>query len=293
MGRQREWLDPHRCLCSDLAVSLLSLLNLRNKLRGRSPLYKRIEKAVQQANALSTHAASPKARAKILATALLYAVLQRQVRVELPLKQGPFTVSDFSGMLVLSEVFDGHAYPRNALPDSAALIVDGGAHIGVSIRYLHDLYPGARIVGFEPDPYTWQTALFNVLRRPMIQVRQAALAGAAVSLTLTRSSGGSWATSAYAAGSGDTFVVEAVPLDDVVSEFGRIDLLKLDIEGGEWDVLRQSKHLDQVGCIVGELHAAAGISAEKFLGFLEQRGFRIVHDDIERTEPKGTFVASR
>ena len=37
-------------------------------------------------------------------------------------------------------------------------IIDGGSNIGVSILYFKQLYPAARIIGFEPDP-----AVFKML----------------------------------------------------------------------------------------------------------------------------------
>ncbi len=49
--------------------------------------------------------------------------------------------------------------------------------------------------------------------------------------------------------------VQSTTLDNALSLFQEpIDLLKIDIEGAEFDVLESSKKLDQIKMIVGEIH---------------------------------------
>lgn len=268
---------------------------LHDRLRGRSSIYKRLSNGVVEARKLTPMAVSPKAKVKLVLTGMLLALrsLPGELRIVIYLEQGPFHLADFSGLQVLAEIYAGDAYPRQALPDTARVIVDAGSHIGASLRFFEQLYPDARIVGLEPDPDTWVTCLYNVRRRPSISVRRAALTGAEGPLTLSRSSAGSWATSAYESDGGDSFVADGVTLDNVIADCGgHIDLLKLDIEGAEWDVLRGCTQLERVDCIVGELHASAGVPADEFLAHLMPE-FAIVYDGIERSEPKGTFVALR
>jgi hypothetical protein len=84
--------------------------------------------------------------------------------------------------------------------------------------------------------------------------------------------------------------VAATTLDALVDELGHIDLLKLDIEGSEWEVLRQSKRLDQVSWLVGELHDTQG-TKDEFLALIGAE-FELVHDGINAAGG-GTFAARR
>ncbi|MCD6457784.1 MAG: FkbM family methyltransferase [Thermoproteales archaeon] len=58
---------------------------------------------------------------------------------------------------------------------------------------------------------------------------------------------------------GRSFIVNAITLEDIVTEFGKIDLLKLDIEGAEFKILRNFDLVsDMVDYIVMEVHMKYG-----------------------------------
>ncbi|MDP9255653.1 MAG: FkbM family methyltransferase [Actinomycetota bacterium] len=64
-------------------------------------------------------------------------------------------------------------------------------------------------------------------------------------------------------GGGTVVTVPAVSLDTVVQRVGgRVDILKLDIEGAEHPVLARATLLDRVALVVGEYHPGAGASWE-------------------------------
>ena len=48
--------------------------------------------------------------------------------------------------------------------------------------------------------------------------------------------------------------VRATSLDNLISELGHIDLLKIDIEGAEYEAFRACKSLGSISKIVGEVH---------------------------------------
>lgn len=83
---------------------------------------------------------------------------------------------------------------------------------------------------------------------------------------------------------GDEFVMEGRSLESIAAELGdpRVDLLKLDIEGSEYDVLAATD-LDALGvqvlCV--ELHhTSSPRRAHALLESLDRRGFDVVH--VER-----------
>jgi hypothetical protein len=58
----------------------------------------------------------------------------------------------------------------------------------------------------------------------------------------------------------DVVTTPGLTLDELFmsQELAHVDLLKIDIEGAEWDVLRRSECLDAVSRVVGEMHEMAG-----------------------------------
>src|SRR5262245_52901688 len=125
---------------------------------------------------------------------------------------------------------------------AGSVAIDCGAHVGnVTAAFSAT---GARVVAFEPNPEA-----FAALRERFERVDNVRLVNAAVSdrdgrarLYLHRSAAEDqvkWAvgSSLYAAkGNVDadrSVEVETVDLDGVIRELGRVDLLKLDVEGAE------------------------------------------------------------
>jgi FkbM family methyltransferase len=55
---------------------------------------------------------------------------------------------------------------------------------------------------------------------------------------------------------GNVEEVECATLDRFLTDQGieRVDILKLDVEGSEWEILKNSQVLDKIRIIIGELH---------------------------------------
>jgi len=151
-----------------------------------------------------------------------------------------------------------------SLADCTGTVVDAGAHVGVfslrAARWAH------RVVSIEADPVNLAVLELNLRRNAVANVaaRRAALwhePSSDLQLTASHHSGGGVvATGGAGAGTAPGATAAAVPplaavtLDQVIEEVGPIDLLKLDIEGAEFEVLATSRHLDRVRRIAGEIH---------------------------------------
>jgi FkbM family methyltransferase len=155
------------------------------------------------------------------------------------------------------------------LPDALkpSVILDIGSNIGTSILFFHERFPGARIYGFEPHPETFRILEKNVAGISSIQVFNYALgaANAEVSVpfdgadfsrfTVAEISGGDW--------SGPLAPTACLVkhAGEVVRNLGlpKIDLIKIDCEGAEYDVLTSLPPglLSQCKWIVGEMHDAS------------------------------------
>jgi FkbM family methyltransferase len=146
---------------------------------------------------------------------------------------------------MIAEVVDYDCYQLKKLvwePHRDHFIVDIGANVGVTALVLAQI-PGARVTCYEPDPENCVLLRDNLGRNNLrnVTVREAAVAGKSGKLHFqphTESTGGFLA--ANGAGSDvHTLTVEAITLDRVLEESatGRIDLLKCDCEGGEYEIL--------------------------------------------------------
>jgi FkbM family methyltransferase len=142
-------------------------------------------------------------------------------------------------LVTLGEVFHDHQYsPIEVLEHKLAdvrRIVDLGANIGLFGLFAAARWPAASIIAFEPDPQNAQT-----------QRRTIAANGLAERWRLIESAAGDRDGSArFLAGQvalsrlaeeGDRGTIE-VRLVDVLPYIAGADLVKIDIEGGEWAIL--------------------------------------------------------
>jgi FkbM family methyltransferase len=157
-------------------------------------------------------------------------------------------------VITLGEVFDKPDYAPpdevRALLGDAPRILDLGANIGLFGAYALLQWPRATVTGFEPDP--GNAAIHRATlgangfgeRWTLVEA-----AGATADGTL-RFAAGDFATSHVAESGG----IE-VAARDVVPQVRAADLVKLDIEGGEWPILLDAR-LDAGGpkALVLEYH---------------------------------------
>ena len=207
---------------------------------------------------------------------------------------GKLWLTDWSQLCVACEVFaPPGVYNFAHLPRDPKVIVDLGANCGLASKWFSMRYPTARVIAFEPNELACRTAVRNLPERS-VSVRCAAAGAADGTIELWTRPGQSWGSSVLGSWgiqvtpSADHKVdpVASVSLDSMLDELGHIDLLKIDIEGAEYDVLRACSRIDDVGCIIGEFHPQAGIAAEDFFALL--RRF-----DVERqsTGAEQLFIA--
>src|SRR5262249_32185240 len=123
------------------------------------------------------------------------------------------------------------------------LIFDCGSNIGMSILFFKKLYPNARIVAFEPDPFTFEILRRNITQNQLshVDLHQIALTsrGGEIELFRDASTDRSSLTMSILPQrhNGPSIVVPARRLSEFISS--DIDLLKIDIEGAEREVLNE------------------------------------------------------
>jgi FkbM family methyltransferase len=145
------------------------------------------------------------------------------------------------------------------LPLAAAprTIVDAGANIGIASLWFARAYPDARIVALELEPGNCEMLARNTRGYPNIRVVNAGLWSHRARLRVVDSGYGAYAFHAAQAEADEPGTVPALGVADLADEVGgRIDLLKIDIEGSEVAVFARGTEawIDRVDAIAVEPH---------------------------------------
>ncbi|WP_366657029.1 FkbM family methyltransferase [Fodinicurvata sp. EGI_FJ10296] len=144
---------------------------------------------------------------------------------------------------IISEVLGGKSYALSALDHLAdsPVCVDLGANIGAFSLACKVWRPDARLISVEPDPACFGFLQSNLSDFADADLRNIAISDTTGSVRLNVGRNDSVMNSIFAgAMADDARSVEVRSfgarefLDDVLSTYGRIDLLKADIEGAEW-----------------------------------------------------------
>ena len=173
-------------------------------------------------------------------------------------------------------------------------ILDAGANVGFASAYFANLYPDARILALEPEESNFKLLRRNVAPYPNVVPIQAALWSYNGTLDLLDPGVGHWGFRAHEGTDSSTSLsmgkVQARTVDDVMAEYAcdSIDLLKIDIEGGEREVFADaSKWIDKVGVLVAELHERYQVGCTRNF-YLATRDF-----DVEERRGENVFMLRR
>jgi FkbM family methyltransferase len=177
---------------------------------------------------------------------------------------------------VLNEIFGGTGGRRSYEPPApvaqlldsnpAPAILDLGGNIGLFGLYALSRWPGSTIRSFEPDPTNlslltrtveangfrdrWSVAEFAVANRA---AEMDFVAGLSADSHLSGEGRSANEEEGNGAGDGRSIVVRTV---DLFAQDPRADLLKMDIEGGEWTILDDRRFASlEVDALVLEWHA--------------------------------------
>lgn len=188
-----------------------------------------------------------------------------------------------SDFYVTMEIFDRDDYgvSQITLP-SHAVILDVGANIGAFTLYAASLFPDAKIFSFEPELNNFETLKKNValnnLRTVTALNEAVSSCDGSATLTFDRQDNASHSLEASSRDVG-TQEIKTVTLQTIMERYGlrKIDLLKLDIEGTEYEVLMGDRSaLERIDRIFLEVHEHPKYKSTQILEFLSDKGFEVV-----------------
>ena len=188
----------------------------------------------------------------------------------------PFQVVDsLSFYWGYREIFEQGIYRIPDLPASPR-ILDCGANLGLASLFFLRIYPECHLTALEPDPDIYGLLVANLEshKNPQTRLLNVALTAKAGTYDFHQHRGDSGRLGHPFEGSTAPTKVGGIPLDELLSE--PVDFLKMDIEGGEVDVLAASRCLHLARFIFVEYHSFEGHPQELnvVLSRLSSAGFR-------------------
>jgi FkbM family methyltransferase len=180
-------------------------------------------------------------------------------------------------LFIYDEIFNKQIYNFKTVSQTP-IIIDAGANIGMSLIYFKMKFPNAKITAFEPDE-----EVFNVLKNNVasFEFKEVELVKKGlwkeVTVLTFNSEGADAGRISDKNENGKVIKIETSLLSNYLKS-NTIDLLKIDIEGAEFEVLNECKaYLKNVNNIFIEYHSFSG--QEQFLpellGVLKSAGFRL------------------
>lgn len=161
---------------------------------------------------------------------------------------------DVTFIFVFHEIFVCREY-HLPMTETPRVIFDVGANLGLASIYFACIYPDADIYAFEPSEQNFRILERNTAAFPRVHVYNQAVYSSCgrMKLFCDPTHGG---FNSFISQQDHFEDVETITIDAFARENGinRIDVLKIDVEGAEYEVLESCQMLARTGYIVGELH---------------------------------------
>ncbi|MCC6384123.1 MAG: FkbM family methyltransferase [Bacteroidia bacterium] len=187
-----------------------------------------------------------------------------------------FLISDAQAFLNMYEnVFVNQCYQFKS-SSSSPLIIDCGANIGVASIWFKRYFPHSHLLAFEPDIYLFKLLALNLnnCKTGKTELINQAVWNADSTLTFETSRKQDGKLSPKG-----SLVVKTVRLKTVLERFDSIDILKLDVEGAEFEILSDcSSLISRIKNIFVECHFKDRLTPQltKVVEILESSGLKCI-----------------
>ena len=170
------------------------------------------------------------------------------------------------------------------LLNNPEIIVDLGSNIGIFSAFCSILFPNTEIIAFEPNPKI-KSILEKNITKPNIKIFFKAVTNKRGFIKINNECDSG---NVHISNSGN-ILVPCIPCSEI-AEGKKIDLLKLDVEGSEWEILNDKHLLERVRYLRMEYHLPKGKSLNDLKVLIEKGGHKI--EMIEPTKYKAPFFQS-
>lgn len=174
------------------------------------------------------------------------------------------------------------------------MIVDIGAHIGLSCIYFTERYPDAKIYSYEPHSDNFKLLEQNITQNNLdIDIFNMGVSNKQSEQHLYELSHKGTAVHTTVPDNrqaAKTHLIECTTIEHIVNDnnIPRIDILKLDCEGAEYAILDQPAYvLDKIDTIVMEYHDInSDDNFDNLTAHLTRNGFTLQFNNTLNTSPK-------
>jgi FkbM family methyltransferase len=182
--------------------------------------------------------------------------------------------------IVLFENFIEDQYGLSKIQCPISTIADIGANIGCFVLAAKGYFPAATIHAYEPNPRVLPVLLQNADKVGACVFPEAVGMEDGYVKIIDNTSSGHAKTERVETSSSDA--VAQVSLEKVIQRLGgEVDLLKIDCEGGEWQILSREHFLEKIKRMRIEYHLWGGRSFDELAEVVARHKFRIVHHRFE------------
>ncbi|HRN78918.1 MAG TPA: FkbM family methyltransferase [Ferruginibacter sp.] len=187
-----------------------------------------------------------------------------------------------SDLAIFYQVFCELQYNLNHfIHETPGLIIDAGSNVGYSCLYFAGQYPAATIIAVEPEGTNFAQLKKNTQGYENIRPIQAGIwyKNEMIHIQDPEESNASFQVES---GEGHGSAIEGVTIPHILSNsgFNEIDILKMDIEGAEFQLFNHNPHewLTKTRCLIIELHDnfKPGTSAHFFREMSKYNWFTVV-----------------
>lgn len=211
---------------------------------------------------------------------------------------------------VIKEVFKEHVYfiESSELNDQP-VVVDIGAHVGVATLYFSMILPNSKIYSVEPNPVSFELLKKNTTTNrveaelfPVAIIPGTSLTQQKIPVFVDTAESEQWLSNASLLEGSWThredttkIVVDGWTLSRLFQEIDedQIDFLKIDIEGGEHDLIASTttEVLQKVHHLMIEMHPTSVFIFEETSQQLEKKGFELLGEFPTKKERSRLWVA--
>ncbi len=178
--------------------------------------------------------------------------------------------------------------------------IDVGANVGLFTEYCLDR-GFEKVISIEPNPLAANEFRKMHSDNPNVILHEMALTGDGVDVNLSVNPGNTLVSSISKSISDDTVTVKSETLDSLIERVGEVDLLKIDIEGAEYDLIAKTSEetLKKASNIILEFHDNPDGKVLAILEKLESAGFTYqMHDEsikriVDAFEDHGVIFAKK
>jgi FkbM family methyltransferase len=211
----------------------------------------------------------------------------------------------FKGDLITGQLIDYGAHTRCELAflshfvDRGDTVIDLGAHIGTfTVPLAQRVGPAGRVVAVEADPRNYALLVANVERNGLgeqVRTLNAVAGNSTEEYQLVRNSANTGMSQPVLKTVAHGTAMQGIALNDIVQSEGRVDIIKIVVQGMELDVLRGAEEvLRKEPLLYVQVHSETlgqyGASPAQLGAFLRERHYRFFVNVGDRNAAHDRYV---